>query len=91
MRVLLRPNSDGELEHQTQQAHSRAAHPQAQNRGTPDSQRQDRRLRLPSDRGEAADLPPLEAAVRANAGQGGPAAHQARCVVTPGCSADKGV
>jgi putative transposase len=52
------------LHHETHQVHSRADHPQAQNGRAADRPRQDRRQRLPRDRGDAADLPPLEAAVR---------------------------
>ena len=60
------------LDHETHQAHSRADHPQAQDRRAADRPGQDRRRRLPRDRGEAPDLPPLETAIRGGAGRGGP-------------------
>lgn len=52
------------LHHETHQAHSGADHPQAQNRRAADRPGQDRRRCLPCHRGDAADLPPVAAAVR---------------------------
>jgi hypothetical protein len=53
--------------------HTRADHPQAQDRGAADRQGQDRCRRLPRHRGDATDLSQLAAAVRRHAGRGGPA------------------
>ena len=65
------------LDHETHQAQSRADHPQAQNGRAADCPGQDRRRRLPRDRGDATDLPPLKAAVWRNAGRGGQTAVSA--------------
>jgi len=65
------------LHHETHQAYSRADHPQAQNCRAVDCPRQDRRRRLPSDRGDAADLSPSAAAIRGDASGGGYAADPA--------------
>ena len=65
------------LHHETNQALSGADHPQAQNGRAADRPGQDGRRRLSRDRGDAADLPPLETAVRGNAGRGGQTADSA--------------
>ena len=65
------------LDLETHQAHSRADHPQAQNRRAADRPEQDRRRRLLGHRSDAADLPPLETEVRRYAGRGGLAADPA--------------
>jgi hypothetical protein len=59
------------LDHETHQANSGADHPQAQNRRAADRSGQDRHRRLPGPGGDAADVPPLEIAVRGYAGRGG--------------------
>lgn len=73
MRVLIRPDWAGGLH----QARSRADHPQAQKRRAADRLGQDRRRRLLGDRGVAAEVPPLAAAVRGDAGRGGQTADPA--------------
>ncbi len=65
------------LDHETHQAHSGADHPQAQNSRAADRPRQDRRRGLPGHRGDAADVPPLAAAVWRHAGRGGQATDPA--------------
>ncbi len=65
------------LVHETHQAYSRADHPQAQNCRAADRPGQDRRRRLPCDRGDAADVSPLAAAIRRDAGRGGQATDPA--------------
>ena len=59
------------------QAHVGADHPQAENCRAADRPGQDRRRRLPSDRGDAADVSPLAAAIRRDASRGGQAADSA--------------
>jgi hypothetical protein len=56
--------------HESNQAHGGADHSQAQNRRAAVRLGQDRRRGLPSHRGDAADVPPLAAAVRWDAGRG---------------------
>jgi len=65
------------LHQETHQAQSGADHPQAQNRRAADRSGQDRGRRLPRHRGDAADVPPLTAAVRRDAGRGDQAADSA--------------
>ena len=65
------------LHHETHQAHGGADHPQAENCRAADRPGQDRRRRLPSDRGDAADVSPLAAAIRRDASRGGQAADSA--------------
>ena len=65
------------LDHETHQAHGGANHPQAQDRRAADRPRQDRRRGLPCHRGDAADLPPLAAAIRRHAGRGSQTADSA--------------
>ncbi|QEY33394.1 transposase [Synechococcus sp. RSCCF101] len=61
------------LHHETNPPHTRADHPQAQDRRAADRPGQDRQRGLPRDRGDTADLPPLAAAVWRDAGRGGQA------------------
>jgi len=65
------------LRHETHQAHGGTHHPQAQDRRAADRPGQDRRRCLLRDRGDAADLPPLAAAVWRHAGRGSQAADSA--------------
>ena len=65
------------LDHEMHQASSRADHPQALNGRAADRPGQDRRPRLPCDRGDTTDLPMLAAAVRLHAGRGGAQADSA--------------
>jgi len=65
------------LHHETHQAHGGADHPQAENCRAADRPGQDRRRRLPCHRGDAADVSPLAAAVRRDAGRGGQAVDPA--------------
>jgi len=65
------------LHHETHQALSGTDHPQAENRRATDRPGQDRRRGLPRDRGDPADLSPLETAVRRHAGRGSQAADPA--------------
>ena len=65
------------LHHETHQAYSGADHPQAQDRRAADRPGQDRRRRLPRDRGDAAHLSPLAPAVRRHAGRGSQTANSA--------------
>jgi len=65
------------LDHETDQAHGGADHPQAQDRRAADRPGQDCHRGLPRHRGDAADLPPPAAAVRRDAGRGSQAADSA--------------
>jgi len=65
------------LDHETHQEYTLADHPQAQNRRAVDCPRQDRRRRLPRDRGYATDVSPLAAAIRRDASRGGQAVDSA--------------
>jgi len=65
------------LDHETDQAHGGANYPQAQDRRVADRPGQDCHRGLPRHRSDAADLPPLAAAVRRDAGRGGQTADSA--------------